>query len=402
MSFFSWIANTRNKKEDKEEDKSIDKKNIVSQIRDDNVKEGKKIVKLFKQTDRQGFIKENCELILESNLQIEEARMEYQAVTSYLTDMQRIDMIPMEERESLEDAARRIITLTKDRNKFQHKNSKITDQQYRHFERYETIIPKELPDMKENERYQGIIQSDLKRLEIEKISIEDKKDDIISKQGFLKGIAMTLSFIVMMLFCVFGALWYYKKVSMQVPFLLTVLMSMIFALYIFMESRKNHYDLKIIQMKQNRAILLINKVSIRSVNNRNSLEYAYSKFMVKNHEELKSLWEEYVKAKDEAKRYNSNTELLEFYHNEIINELKKFGVNDAEVWIYQPNAILDDKEMVEVRHRLNIRRQKLRERIDTNNKQKETAMNAIQTTMKMYPECEEEANSILDRYRIEL
>jgi hypothetical protein len=45
-------------------------------------------------------VKDNCEIILESDRQIEEAKVEYQAVTSYLTDMQRIDMIPEDQRET--------------------------------------------------------------------------------------------------------------------------------------------------------------------------------------------------------------------------------------------------------------------------------------------------------------
>ena len=36
--------------------------------------------------------------------------------------------------------------------------------------------------------------------------------------------------------------------------------------------------------------------------------------------------------------------------------LDRQGVSDSQVWIYQPEAITDSKEMVEVRHRLNTRR----------------------------------------------
>ena len=124
--------------------------------------------------------------------------------------------------------------------------------------------------------------------------------------------------------------------------------------------------------------------------------------MVDNYEQLKSLWEEYIKIKDEAKRYQSNTELLDYYHKELIKELKKFGIKDAEIWIYQPSAIIDSKEMVEVRHRLNVRRQKLRERIDSNVKQKVEAMEAVKQIMKSYPDCMEEANKLITRYRIQI
>lgn len=46
-------------------------------------------IRLNSNSDRLGFIKENCEIIAESYRQIEESKIEYQAVTSYLTDIQK-------------------------------------------------------------------------------------------------------------------------------------------------------------------------------------------------------------------------------------------------------------------------------------------------------------------------
>jgi hypothetical protein len=368
----------------------------------ENKKEAKRSIKLNTQSERLGYIKDNCELSNESGRQIEEAKAEYQAVTSYLTDMQRIDMIPQDQRDTMEDAARKIINLAKERGKLQNKSTILSDRQYRLFERYELQLPKELPAIRESEQYQAVIQQDIIHLEKEREALDDEQDDIISKQGFLKGIAISTSVIVVLLFAVFAVLSNYSEVSFTIPFLLTVLMGMVLVLYIFMEARKNISNVRLVQLKQNRQIMLMNKVKIKSVNNRNYLEYTFSKYMVDNFEQLKIFWEEYVKIKDESRRYQSNTELLEFYNNELIHELKKFGIKDAEIWIYQPTAILDNKEMVEVRHRLNVRRQKLRDRIDTNTKQKDEALAAIQKTMKLYPDCEEEAGRLLRRYRIQI
>jgi hypothetical protein len=179
-------------------------------------------------------------------------------------------------------------------------------------------------------------------------------------------------------------------------------MGMVLTLYIFLEARKNQSNVRIIQAKQNRQIMLMNKVKIKAVNNRSYLDYAYSKYMVENYEQLRTSWEEYVRMKDEARRYQSNTELLEFFHNELIHELKKYGVVDSEIWIYQPTAILDNKEMVEVRHRLNVRRQKLRERIDLNQKQRKEAISAIKGVIANYPDSKEEAEKLVRRYQLEL
>lgn len=100
MGIFTKTKKTGNQKLDEI------KKDTLLQL--ESIKEEKKVVRLNKQTDRSSYLKENCELIIESKKQIEDAKKEYQAVTSYLTDMQRIDLIPMEEREELEDATQEL------------------------------------------------------------------------------------------------------------------------------------------------------------------------------------------------------------------------------------------------------------------------------------------------------
>ena len=358
-------------------------------------------IRLNSNSDRLGFIKENCEIIAESYRQIEESKIEYQAVTSYLTDIQKIDMIPKSQRVILEDAARNIINLNKERNHIRNTKYDITDIQYRLFERYEMQIPKELTVIKDAENYQEDIENDIKRLEDEKLSFLDEEDEIINKQSFLKGIAITTSIVITVLFIIFAVLTTTTGSNMTLPFLLTILMGMGSALYIFMEARKNSHDIQMVRIKLNKVIMLTNKVAIKSVNNRNYLDYTYSKYMVDDYEQLKNRWEQYVKLKDENRRFQSNSKLLEFYNDILIKELKKYNVADSEIWIYQPTAILDDREMVEVRHRLNVRRQKLRERIKVNQDQKEEATKAIISLVKAYPESEPEAIRILKNYRIQ-
>ncbi len=391
---------TRKRKEQPQMDDTLQEE--IKQEQTDPLSDKKRPLRLLSHTERISFVKDNCELIVDSGRQIDEAKLEYQAVTSYLTDMQKIDMIPEEQREDLNEAARKIINLNQEREKLQHKSKILSDRQYRLYERYEEQIPKELPRIRGGEEYQTVIQKDLSHLEKEKKVLNREENEIISKQSFLKGIAITTSIVVISLFLLFALLSAGTKANFTIPFLLTVLMGMGCAFYIFMEAKKNSGDIHLLQAKMNRQIMLMNKVKIKSVNNRNYLDYAYSKYMVENYEQLKRSWEEYVRIKDEERRYQSNTELLEFFNNELIHELKNSGVVDTEVWIYQPSAILDSKEMVEVRHRLNVRRQKLREQIELNNKQKEEALEGIRQLFKSYPEVSEEAGKVLRSYRIEL
>lgn len=347
-----------------------------------------------------GFIRENCDMIAESDRQVKEAKIEYQAVSSYLTDMQKIDMIPIEQRENLDEAAKKIYNLTLERSKFQKKHTRILDRQYRIFERYEMMIPREFPMIKEKEEYQVKIDKDMEYLEKEKDILAQEKEEIMGKQGYLRGIAIATSVVVVLLFALFAFLGRSENANLSIPFLLTVLMGMASAFYIFMEARKNSYEFQLVQLKQNRQIVLMNKVKIKSVNNLNYLDYTYNKYMVDNYEELKSLWDEFLMLKEQMKLYQSNTEMLEFYNKELVKELNKADVADAEIWIYQPLAILDSREMVEIRHRLNVRRQKLRERIDEGLKHKDEALDLINSVVKANPQYKSETKRLLKEYGI--
>ena len=47
------------------------------------------------------LIDESCDLIMEATYQLEDLQMEYQLVTAYLTDIQKIEQIPVEEKEKI-------------------------------------------------------------------------------------------------------------------------------------------------------------------------------------------------------------------------------------------------------------------------------------------------------------
>jgi len=366
-----------------------------------SAKPAKKINKLGSSSERLTFIRDNCEQIIECRKQIEEAKLEYKAVTSYLTDIQKIDMIPLEQRGSIEEAARNIYNLTRERNKLKNRSSILTDSQYHLLEQYEPVVQKDLAKIINSEDYQAKIEQDMANLEKERKRLYREYNDIKSKQAFLRGLAIVISAVVGLLFIMFIMLGSITDANYSIPFMMTVLMGTVSAVYIFMEARKNVIAIKLVQSKLNRQITLMNKVKIKSVNNRNYLDYEYSKYNVENGDQLKQLWDEYVRIKEDSRKYLTNTQLLELNNDTLIKELKKFGVADAEVWIFQPLAIIDSKEMVEVRHRLNERRQKLRERIDLNMKQIEEAQNEIKAIMEKYPDIAYEGDKLMKKYKIQ-
>jgi hypothetical protein len=352
--------------------------------------------------DPSRIITENCEQILESARQMEELKVEYQAVTSYLTDIQKIDQIPAEDRENVNDAARNIITFTRERSKYQSSTLRITDSQFVNIGKYEEIIPSELTKIKEYETYQETVKKDMGHLEREKDYLYNKREELEDKQHYLKKISTTIILLVITLFIVLYLLQNTFQADMQIPFILTIVMALGCTLYVLYQSSVNRKESKLAELKLNRAIQLLNKVKIKYINNRNALDYNYQKYMVESYEEFYCLWELYLKTKEEEKRYRQNTELLEQYNRQLTLELKLYELTDPEIWIYQAIAIIDNKEMVEVRHRLNVRRQKLRERIDYTNKIKEHSIEEIQKILDKNPGQKEEIIKLLERFGINL
>lgn len=410
MGIFKRLFSARNKKNngtEKEREKAPENNGFQITLEEETDKNTElnledKTVNYASTADRGNFIIDNCEQILETGKQLEELKVEYQAVTSYLTDIQKIERIPSGEREDLNDTVRKIMTYTRERAKYQNNSRKITDAQFKHIARYEEVLPAELKKMKNNEVYNNTIKTDMKYLEGEKGALYYQKEEIINRHHYLKGIASVTCVMVLLLFLLFILIQKGTAADMQIPFLMTIAMAMASALYIFLNSGTNRKEMKITELKLNKAIGLLNKVKIKYINNTNELDYSYQKYMVNSYAELQFLWEQYLKAKEEEKLYNKNTEQLEYYKRNLVKELRSYELKDPDIWVHQAAALIDSKEMVEVRHRLNQRRQKLRERIDYNNKLKEKSIDEIRKFINLRPENRAEVAEKLRVYGIYL
>lgn len=358
MSLFSWFRKKEEPKEEMPEQRItiealMAERGIIDSLRKETIEQSS-------QTDEDSQE--------EAKRQLREAKVEYEAVTSYLTDIQRIDMVPEEERKTFTEAAEKIVLYRGERERCKSQEIKLSERHRNRMEQYEGNVPEELKKMQENEQYQSVIKNDLRHLEGEKSVLLYERDEIVEKQQNLKKLAITTAILVIVLLFLLVVLASVFEASMAVPFLLTVLMGISSAAYIVVESQKNRRGMVLTEKKLIKAINLLNKVKIKYVNNTSCLEYAYEKLGVESSIELEYVWKQYLLLKEREKQFRSTTEKINQYNKILIDELKKYGVVDAEVWTYQPEALVDSKEMVEVRHRLNVRRQKLRERMEYNNK----------------------------------
>ena len=343
---------------------------------------------------------EACKQVLEVEQQIIESKNEYNTVTSHLSDIQRIEMISREERNELNEAARKIINLSQERLNYKKNKHAITEEQYHYLEQFEEELPRELETLKEKERHQNLIKSDLKQLEGEKGVYNYQKETAIEKLDFLKRLAVLTSILAFIVFVILIVLGSSLKKDMTVPFFITGVMSIFMIVYVLVESKRNLYRLRMAEKKLNKVVALTNKIKIKYVNSTNVLEYTYEKYRVHSYQELQFLWTEFVRAKDEIEMYKKNTDLLDRYNEALLWELQNNGIVDAKVWLYQPEALVDKKEMVEVRHRLNKRRQKLREQIEYNNNQSDICKNTLLSLKKNYPHYQAAIDDLTHMYHI--
>lgn len=352
--------------------------------------------------ERAAFVKSCCDIIIEAKRQQFEAKKEYEVVTSYLADIQKIDLLPERTKKSIEDMARKLLFLNEEREKMQKIPAKITMSQRMALEPYEDTILDEIKRMEENEQYLERINLDIRQLESEKASLDFELEDVMERDATGRKMLMIEGgFIVVFLTFLF-VLQEVTEKDIQLPFLLTIAFGILVTVYFYFSNRKNQHDLKVAEKKANRAIMLLNKVKIKYVNCTNLLDYLYEKFHVRSADELKYHWNEYMRLMEEERRFKKTADSIDFYTKEIIAELKVNGVIDAGVWGHQIEALVDPREMVEVRHRLNIRRQKLRQRIDYNNNQEDLAKKSLRTFRERHVAYDSETLKILVQHGVEI
>ena len=348
--------------------------------------------------DRKRYVQECCESIAEIDHQIEETKQEYEKVTSRLTDIQRIDQIENGERASMLEICRRIMRLTQERNQFKNRSLTITDAQIRRFDRYEDSLDKEVRKMYDAETYQRAIESDLKHLEKEKKKLHREQRDIVERQNALKGMAKVLILLILSLFVLFAVIYYALYIDMTYPYLGTILLAAISSTIIFMESLRNRQGNVLVGRKINKAISLLNRVKIKYINNRNMIDYNCEKFHVKNAADFEKQWVDYRRAKEYERKFQENTEQLNRQQELLVDLLSSRQVSEPELWLSQTLAITDNREMVEIRHALNVQRGKLRERISYNEDAKRNMLDRIDQILAEHPEMKDELVEIIKKY----
>lgn len=352
--------------EEKPEEEASEESELLAELEKQPVKIEFGGVNLRDDKARLAYLEQLYEAIQEAKRQCSDVKFEYGQVTSYLKDIQLLDQAPEEEKTAVYAAARQIVELTEERQKLQRKKYKMTDAQKHALENFEANAAEDIKKLRGYEDYQGKIRNDLRQLGSEKNLLLADKRDIIRRQKTLKTIGKCLAGILAAIGAMLLALVFCFKVDIMVPFLCTVVFALLILAIIVNEARKNRIDMAITEKKCSRAVLLSNRVKIKYVNNVRTLDYMYHKYQVRNAVELEFVFGEYRQAKKEWAKQRESTVRINENNRILMSELERLGIKDREIWFAQAKALIDAREMVEVRHDLNVRRQKLRDQMDYN------------------------------------
>lgn len=348
---------------------------------------------------REEYVHNCLEKIADATKELENLNFEYNTVTSYLKDMEEIEAIPEEEAEELKSCAKRVELLQSSRDDYMGRKRRMSDDRYRKIERMLDEIEEGLSKLKEAEQYQELIKQDLSRLEGEKHAYFYRKNELTAAIADTKGMAIICVTALGLCFALLLVLQFLLEMDTKAGYLITAGVAAFAITMIYVKHTEAKRELKRVELSINKIILLQNRVKIRYVNNTNLLDYLYLKYDVTNAEELEKAWNLYYQEKEEREKCRRAELDLDYTQQELLKILRRYQIKDPAIWLHQTEAILDHKEMVEIRHGLIIRRQSLRRRMDYNKDMVAGgAQKEIRELVNRYPQYGREILETVEKY----
>ncbi|MBQ8147845.1 MAG: hypothetical protein IJ040_03535 [Lachnospiraceae bacterium] len=338
--------------------------------------------------------------IVDSTYEMEDLKREYELVTSYFSDIQKIEQMEPGYLRKLEDDARKILMLEENRKQYQHTPKRISPERYKLMMRLESEVPQGIQRLRELEDMRGKIKRDLEYLEGEKGAIKYEEEELQTRQATMRNVAIVVGLLALLSVLIFLFLNVQYEVDLTAAGAGIAIVAVIVEFFLFLGYNRANYDRKVCFQKHNRAIQLQNKVKIKWLNNTNNLDFLYAKYEVNSRKELEYDWEQYRLTVEEEEQYQKNTGDLRVYQEEIVMNLKRAGLRDVEIWLQQIVALVDKREMVEVKHSLNVRRQKLRDRMKVNEETRQNSLVCVKGILTEHPELKEQAKEVLTSYHI--
>ncbi len=350
------------------------------------------------QEQRTSYITTCLEQMAEASGELDILASEYSMVTSYLTDMEEIEALPGSSTERIRQLASGLDAMNSEMKKFQGRKNRLTDKEYYSLRKQEAEVEEGIRKIREEEHRAVLIKKDLRRLDGERHAYTFRRQELENAENNLRGMAViflaAFGALVILLLILQMAL----QMDVFVGYFLAIAAVAIAMTVISVKYMDAERDRVKVGESMNRIISLQNTVKIRYVNNRKLLQYLYLKYDVESGENLQKRWAVYQREKEERRQYTETEAKADCYRKELISSLAGCRVRDPERWADQPRALLDKREMVEIRHGLILRRQSLREQMEYNRNLAETAKNEITEVAREYPEYASEILQMADDF----
>ena len=332
----------------------------------DEASYGKEDFQIDDQGQREQYVRECLEQIAEASKEVDNLQFEYNMVTSYLKDMEEVESLPDKDKARVKELAKKLDSLEKQQSGYKERAKRLSDEKYRQMERMEEEAQEGYDKLREAEDQQDLIRRDLRRLEGEKNAYLFRRSELQRLLADTR--TMTVICIVAMIVCILLllVLQYGFQMNAKFGYLAVAAIGAVAITLIFIKHGDAVKELARVENGIGRIIKLHNAAKIRYVNNTRLLEYLYLKYNVSSAGEFGKDWEMYQQEKEERLSFQQTEKELDESQKELIRILRKHHVEDPMIWLHQTAALLDKKEMVEMRHNLIIRRQSLRRRMDYN------------------------------------
>ena len=348
---FNW-------KRDYEEAYEVEEWNEIVYDRDD--------LQVHNRKQREEYVRGCLEQIAEASREVENLQHEYQVVTSHLKDIEEIEALPENESRLLMECAKRIDTLERQQSGYKERKNRMTDEKFYQMECMEEEVQEAYEKLEKAEEYQNLIKRDLRRLDSERQAYGFRKIELRHLMKDTRSMTIVCATAVIFCLLLLLILQYAFSFDVKIGYLAAGGIGALAITAIFLKYNDAVRELSQVESGISRLIRLQNTVKIRYVNNTHLLDYLYMKYNVKSAQELGRDYKQYLEEKDERHNYKRAEIELDSTQQELLHILRRYQVKDPMIWLYQTQALLDKKEMIEIRHSLIIRRQSLRRRMDYN------------------------------------
>ncbi len=345
-------------------------------------------------TQRTRYIESCLEQMKAASDEIDLLNREYDSVTAYLNDTDEIERLPEHIRTPIQDCATKLLRLEKEFKNYTSKKDILSSEDYALMERLEDEMPEGYEKLKKSEEYQKLVKEDMRRIEGEKQAYYYRKAELKGMLANIKGVfficvVTAVTCVIMLLILQFGF-----ELDAQLGYILTAGATAIAFTVLFVKNIDMQQEAVRVEKSIGKLIHMHNTVKIRYVNNTNLLEYLYMKYNVDSSALLKELWDKYVSERAERERFEQTKYDITFYRDELLQHMRKLHIADPDIWIHQAEALVNRKEMVEIRHSLVERRQNLRKQMEYNKDVAVDAQTKLKDMIHAYPKY---ANQVLQQ-----